>query len=173
MKSAPEGWHTVTPRIVVSDVEQLIDFLRDTFGAAGEYRASMPSEMKIGDSTIMVSGAGVRDTVTAFLYVYVDDAADLELEVGKGARRAAKGIVIARGARYGRVVDRLPHTQLERAQKDAEADVRADGVVFQIFVAGARAGERELPGAAIVLVGRRDARDGREDEDRQAGKDKG
>ena len=72
--SAPEGWHTITPRIVVSDVEQLIEFLRYTFGAEGEFHAAMPSQMKIGDSLIMVSGAGVRDTVTAFLYVYVDDA---------------------------------------------------------------------------------------------------
>ena len=72
--SAPEGWHTVTPRIVVSDVEELIDFLRHTFGSEGEFRAAMPSEMKIGDSIIMVSGAGVRDTFTAFLYVYVADA---------------------------------------------------------------------------------------------------
>ncbi len=72
--SAPPGWHTITPRIVVSDVEELIEFLRFTFGAEGEFRAAMPSEMKIGDSLIMVSGAGIRDTVTAFLYVYVDDA---------------------------------------------------------------------------------------------------
>ena len=36
VKSVPEGWHTVTPRIVVSDVEKLIEFLKRTFGATGE-----------------------------------------------------------------------------------------------------------------------------------------
>ncbi len=72
--SAPPGWHTITPRIVVTEVEELVEFLRFTFGAEGEFRAAMPSEIKIGDSLIMVSGAGVRDTGTAFLYVYVDDA---------------------------------------------------------------------------------------------------
>ncbi|HTK98637.1 MAG TPA: VOC family protein [Pseudomonadales bacterium] len=106
MKSAPEGWHTVTPRIVVSDVEQLIDFLRDTFGAAGEYRASMPSEMKIGDSTIMVSGAGVRDTVTAFLYVYVDDAdATYQRALEAGAQSLEEPMDLPYGDRRGMVRD--------------------------------------------------------------------
>src|SRR5262249_23642567 len=72
-KSIPEGWRSVTPRIVVPDVEKLIDFLRHTFGATGEFRAAMPSEIRIGDSIIMVSGTELRDSMPAFLYVYVDD----------------------------------------------------------------------------------------------------
>ena len=34
---APEGWHTVTVRIVVDDARQLIEFLRHVFQATGEY----------------------------------------------------------------------------------------------------------------------------------------
>jgi len=45
-KSIPEGWRSVTPRIVVPDVEKLIDFLKYTFGATGEFREAMPSEIK-------------------------------------------------------------------------------------------------------------------------------
>lgn len=70
----PEGWHTVTPRIVVPDPLKLVTFLRDAFGAAGEYRADVPSIMRIGDSIIMISGAGSRKPMAAFLYLYVLDA---------------------------------------------------------------------------------------------------
>ena len=69
----PEGWHTVTPRIVVHDAEKLVEFLRRVFGATGDYRPDLPSVIKIGDSLVMVSNAGIRDPMPAFLYVYVDN----------------------------------------------------------------------------------------------------
>jgi hypothetical protein len=31
----PEGWHTVTPRIVVHGAQQLAEFVRHVFGATG------------------------------------------------------------------------------------------------------------------------------------------
>jgi PhnB protein len=73
VESVPDGWHTVTPRIVVSDVAAQIVFLKRTFDATGEFRTAMPSEIRIGDSLLMISGAGPRETMPAFLYVYVDD----------------------------------------------------------------------------------------------------
>jgi PhnB protein len=69
----PDGWHTVTPRIVVHDAERLVEFLRRVFGATGDYRPDLPSEIKIGDSIVMVSDAGTRRPMPAFLYVYVHD----------------------------------------------------------------------------------------------------
>lgn len=104
--SAPEGWHTVTPRIVVSDVEALIEFLRHTFGAEGEFRAAMPSEIRIGDSIVMVSGAGIRDTVTAFLYVYVADAdATYDRALEAGAQSLEEPMDLPYGDRRGMVKD--------------------------------------------------------------------
>jgi uncharacterized glyoxalase superfamily protein PhnB len=73
-KSIPEGWHSVTPRLVVHDPTKLVDFLKKAFGASGESTGDSPSVMKIGDSIVMVSGAGPRDPMPAFLYLYVDDA---------------------------------------------------------------------------------------------------
>ncbi|MGF6267372.1 PhnB protein [Paraburkholderia youngii] len=71
----PDGWHTVTPRIIVRDPENLIAFLKQVFQARGEFRAGLPAEIRIGDSVLMVSGGdGLRDPATAFLYVYVEDA---------------------------------------------------------------------------------------------------
>lgn len=69
----PKGWHTVTPRIVVADAERCVDFLKRVFAATGEYQREMPAMVTIGDSMVMVSGAGIREEMPAFLYVYVED----------------------------------------------------------------------------------------------------
>ncbi|WP_255208648.1 VOC family protein [Paraburkholderia youngii] len=74
-KFRPDGWHTVTPRIVVSDPENLITFIKMVFQAEGEFHHGRPAEIMIGDSVVMVSGGdGLRDPMPAFLYVYVEDA---------------------------------------------------------------------------------------------------
>jgi uncharacterized glyoxalase superfamily protein PhnB len=73
-KFQPDGWRTVTPRIVVRDPKGLVDFLRRVFDASGEFRIDRPSEIRIGDSIVMVSGDGQRNPIPAFLYVYVADA---------------------------------------------------------------------------------------------------
>ncbi len=70
----PMEYRSVTPRIVTDDVEGLVAFLRTVFDADGEIVAGRPVDVRIGDSIIMVSGAGERDAFPAFLYVYVDDA---------------------------------------------------------------------------------------------------
>lgn len=69
----PEGWPTVVPRIVAHDPEGLVGFVKRVFGAAGDYHAERPTELRIGDSMLMISGAGERDATSAFLYVYVED----------------------------------------------------------------------------------------------------
>lgn len=71
----PDGWHTVTPRIIVRDPENLIAFIRKVFHGTGEFRPGRPAEIRIGDSMVMVSdGGAVRESAPAFLYVYVEDA---------------------------------------------------------------------------------------------------
>ncbi len=70
----PEGFHSVTPRMVVTDVAAEVDFLRAVFDATGEVRSGSPSEIRIGDSLVMVSSADERELFPAFLYVYVNDA---------------------------------------------------------------------------------------------------
>ena len=71
----PDGWHTVTPRIIVRDPEHLITFVKHVFHGSGEFRPGLPAEIRIGDSVVMISdGGGLRDTAPAFLYVYVEDA---------------------------------------------------------------------------------------------------
>ena len=70
----PEGCHTVTPRIVVDDVDGAVAFLRAVFSASGDVVPGRPADVRIGDSLVMVSEAGERELFPAFLYVYVADA---------------------------------------------------------------------------------------------------
>ncbi len=70
----PTGFHSVTPRMVVSDVGAAVAFLRAVFNATGEASAGRPAEVRIGDSLVMVSASSERELFPAFLYVYVDDA---------------------------------------------------------------------------------------------------
>jgi PhnB protein len=71
--SIPEGWHSITPRLVAHDPAKLVRFLKDAFGASGEFVATAPSVLKIGDSILMVSAVGPRSKTSAFFYLYVDD----------------------------------------------------------------------------------------------------
>ena len=71
--ATPAGWHSVTPRLVVSDPARLVEFLKQAFGATGDLQTERPSVMRIGDSLVMVSSVGPREAMPAFLYVYVDD----------------------------------------------------------------------------------------------------
>jgi PhnB protein len=69
-----EGYRSVTPRIVVDDVDAQVCFVRDVFDAEGDVEPGRPAEVRIGDSVIMISPTGDRDAFPAFLYVYVADA---------------------------------------------------------------------------------------------------
>ncbi len=73
-KWIPERWHSVTPRLVVHDPAKLVEFLKRAFGASGDLLEHAPSQMRIGDSIVMVSAVGPREAMPAFLHLYVDDA---------------------------------------------------------------------------------------------------
>jgi PhnB protein len=88
MHWAPDGWHSVTPRLVADDPAGLVEFLRRAFGAIGELHAGRPAELRIGDSMVMVSGTFEgRGPTEAFLYLYVEDAdATCARAISAGAR---------------------------------------------------------------------------------------
>jgi len=81
-----DGYHSVTPRLVVSDVEAQVAFLRAVFDATGDVVPGRPAEIRIGDSLVMVTEVGERERFPAFLYVYVADAdATFDRAVAAGA----------------------------------------------------------------------------------------
>ena len=107
----PEGWHTVTPRIVVRNAEQMVAFINRVFGATGEYRIGSPSIIQIGDSVLMVSEAGIRKPTPAFLYVYVEDTdATFRRAVEAGALSLEQPSDMPYGDRRGMVEDQWGNT---------------------------------------------------------------
>lgn len=76
-----EGFHTVTPYILVPDVEKFLGFLHQAFGATETFRAvgsagGIHVEVQIGDSKVMIgAGAGRSGQPTpVILHLYVEDA---------------------------------------------------------------------------------------------------
>lgn len=109
---APPGWHSVTPRIVTKDAKGLVAFLRRVFGAtAGRYRESRPSEVRIGDSIVMVTESDVRKPMPAFLYVYVADVErTYRRALGAGARSIEEPMDLPYGDRRCMIEDRWGNT---------------------------------------------------------------
>lgn len=98
VQPVPEGYHTVTPYLIVEDVARLIDFLRQAFGAKEISRHARPdgsimhAEVRIGDSVVMIGGATDEiEPLPGMLHLYVEDADALykrALEAGATSLRA-------------------------------------------------------------------------------------
>ncbi|MGZ3722282.1 MAG: VOC family protein [Bdellovibrionales bacterium] len=60
-KFTPDGYHSITPYLVVRDAAQAIEFYKKAFGAEELYRLEMDggkighAEIKIGDSPVMIA----------------------------------------------------------------------------------------------------------------------
>jgi uncharacterized glyoxalase superfamily protein PhnB len=105
-KSTPEGWHSITPRLVVNDVARQVEFLKRAFGATGDIHPDRPAVISIGDSLVMVSSVGPRDVMAAFLYLYVDDIdATYRRALAAGAVSLEEPADLPYGDRRGMVED--------------------------------------------------------------------
>ena len=103
----PDGWHSLTPRIVTEDVAGLVGFLSEAFGATGEVHPDRPAVIRIVDSNVMISSAGPRRAMPVFLYAYVGDAdATYERAIKAGARSLEKPVDMPYGDRRAMVEDR-------------------------------------------------------------------
>jgi uncharacterized glyoxalase superfamily protein PhnB len=80
VKPIPDGYHTVTPYLVVQGAAKLIAFLEQAFDAKVHSRSERPNgtlmnaEIKIGDSMIMMGEAqGEHKPRPSTIYLYVED----------------------------------------------------------------------------------------------------
>jgi PhnB protein len=80
VKAIPDGYHSITPYLVVEDAARLIDFIKQAFGAQEQFRIAGPdgrighAEFRIGDSLIMLADASVEHPpFPANLHLYVVD----------------------------------------------------------------------------------------------------
>ena len=83
----PEGYHSVTPYLIVDDASAAIEFYKSAFGATELFRLPMGdklghAEIKIGDSHVMLAdefpdmghlGPTSRGGTTVSLMIYVPD----------------------------------------------------------------------------------------------------
>ena len=103
----PAERHSVIPRIMAVDAQQLVDFVKQVFAATGDYHPRAPAELKLGDSVIMISDAGPRAPMAACLYVYVPDAdATWQRAIDLGAESLEPPSNTPWGDRRGIVMDR-------------------------------------------------------------------
>jgi PhnB protein len=80
VKPIPDGFHSITPYMVVQGANKLIDFLKQAFGATEGHRTSQPdgtimhAQLKIGDSPLMLGEAGPQwKPMPCSIYLYVKD----------------------------------------------------------------------------------------------------
>ncbi len=128
VKPVPEGYHTVTPYLVVRDAKRALEFYKKAFGA--ETTLSMPSpdgrvmhaEMRIGDSMVFVSDEfpemapqskapqSIGGAVTGSIFLYVQDVdAAVKRAVGAGAKVTMPVADMFWGDRFGKVADPFGH----------------------------------------------------------------
>ena len=78
-KPVPEGYHTISPYLVVDGAEKIINFMKEAFGAQVVHEPTMRpdgkimhAELKIGESMIMIADSSERAKATSVtLYLYV------------------------------------------------------------------------------------------------------
>ena len=125
VRAIPEGYHSVTPYLIVDGAEEAIRFYERAFGATEVMRLPMGdkighAEIRIGDSMVMLSdewpdygklGPKARGGATASLMIYtedVDSAFERAIAAGATAERPPEDQFW--GDRMGSLVDPFGHS---------------------------------------------------------------
>jgi PhnB protein len=126
VKPIPEGYHTLSPSLVVDNASEAIEFYKRAFGAQERGRMEGPrgtiahAEIQIGDSVVMISDPFPHattkppkevggTTVTLFMYVEDVDAA-VQQAADAGATVTMPVEDMFWGDRFGSIVDPYGHS---------------------------------------------------------------
>jgi PhnB protein len=137
VKAIPEGYHSVTPYLIVDDAAGAIEFYRKVFGASELMRMPAPdgrighAELRIGDSRIMLADAfpdmGARSPRAiggSPVHLYVED---VDAVTNKALAAGAKELRPVKdkfyGDRSGTIEDPFGHVWHVSTHKE---DVAAD-----------------------------------------------
>ena len=122
----PQGYHTVTPYLVVKGAAEAIEFYKKAFGAVEHYRMPGPdgqsvmhSELQIGDSIVMLcdenpamcaQGPATLGGTPVSLFIYSENVdAAFARAVEAGATAAMPPTDVFWGDRYSKVTDPFGH----------------------------------------------------------------
>ncbi len=113
VKPIPDGYHTVTPYLIVEGASSLIEFLKEAFDAQETECVVQPdgtimhAEVTIGDSVVMLSDAmGERKPMPTSIYLYVNDAdATYQRALQAGGTSMMEPANLFYGDRHGSVKD--------------------------------------------------------------------
>lgn len=126
LTNPPEGFHTLTPNLIVSDVDAAVDYYTRAFGATKRFgmpgpdgQKTMHAEIQIGDSIVMLGaempemGAKSPTTLggtTGSLVYYVPDAdAVIKAAADAGGKVQMQPEDMFWGDRWGTVIDPFGH----------------------------------------------------------------
>lgn len=126
VKAIPEGYHSVTPYLIVRGAARAIDFYKLVFGATellripGPHDSVMHAELKIGDSVIMLADepeSGEHKSAQTLggspvsLMVYIEDVDTVFARaISAGAKEVRAVQDQFYGDRSGNLVDPFGHT---------------------------------------------------------------
>lgn len=113
VKPVPDGYHTVTPYLVVDDPGAVIEFLKKAFDAQETYAMRGPdgkvhhAEVKLGSSMLMLGAAHDQwQSRPGNFYLYVEDCdAVYKKAIAAGAKSLGEPANQFYGDRHGGVQD--------------------------------------------------------------------
>ncbi len=124
VKPIPEGYHTITPSLIVDDGVRALDFYKRAFGAVEIMRMLTPDgklshgEMRIGNSPFMITDGSVYKMrspkalggTPVSLYMYFEDADQIfNQAVAAGAKALMPVADMFWGDRCGTLTDPFGH----------------------------------------------------------------
>ena len=123
----PDGFHSVTPHLIIKNAAKAIDFYTKAFGATEicrmpgpDGKSIMHAEIKIGNSIIMIAeenpewqckGPTMLGGTPVTIHLYVNDADKaFKTAVDAGAEATMPVDTMFWGDRYGKVTDPFGHS---------------------------------------------------------------
>lgn len=106
-----EGFHTVIPYLTVKPAVELIDFVKQAFGAVESFRTTgsaggLHCEVRIDDSVVMIGGGPTFEPNPAAIHLYVSDVDEVYARaVAAGATSLAEPLDQEYGERVAGVKD--------------------------------------------------------------------
>ena len=138
-KPIPDGYHSVTPYLIVDDANRAIDYYTRAFGAEEKLRFATGdkighAELQIGDSVVMLAdefperdirGPKARGGASSSLMIYVEDVdATFQRAIDAGGQVDGEGVRDQfYGDRSGTLIDPFGHkwtiaTHVEEVPED-------------------------------------------------------